>query len=213
MDPMVVKYLGLAAVTYGTHAFLAIAQIVLSIYLIINGMLLLSSKKELGRIVTRLGFVAKSDNKASSWVNWLMIIAGAALLLPLFGVTFWVAVLACPLAMYCTLNLVTSNQAHGKRQPGDLPRKVLVLCAAIIFCFTLWEGRDLIRVGWDVNYKAIYWRHKEVTVWQQENNPNVPKVGEVAPDFHLSDLTGSNPVRLSDFKGKKPVVLFFGSFT
>ena len=32
--------------------------------------------------------------------------------------------------------------------------------------------------------------------------------GEPAPDFELEDLTG-NPVRLSSFRGSKPVVLAF----
>jgi cytochrome oxidase Cu insertion factor (SCO1/SenC/PrrC family) len=35
-----------------------------------------------------------------------------------------------------------------------------------------------------------------------------PKVGDNAPDFSLVDVSG-NQVRLSDFKGKENVVLFF----
>ena len=35
-----------------------------------------------------------------------------------------------------------------------------------------------------------------------------PKVGEDAPDFSLVDISG-NPVRLSDFKEKKNLVLIF----
>lgn len=37
-----------------------------------------------------------------------------------------------------------------------------------------------------------------------------PKVGDYAPDFSLVDVSG-NVVRLSDFKGKKNVVLIFYS--
>jgi peroxiredoxin len=35
-----------------------------------------------------------------------------------------------------------------------------------------------------------------------------PAVGQTAPDFTLNDQNG-NPVRLSDFRGKKSVVLAF----
>lgn len=41
-----------------------------------------------------------------------------------------------------------------------------------------------------------------------------PKVGEQAPDFNLPLLANrEQTVRLSDFRGRKPVVLIFGSYT
>ena len=39
------------------------------------------------------------------------------------------------------------------------------------------------------------------------------KVGEVAPTFKLKSLDGDSETDLAEFKGKKPVVLFFGSYT
>ena len=42
---------------------------------------------------------------------------------------------------------------------------------------------------------------------------NVPKVGEMAPDFELKTTDGKRSVKLSSFRGKQPVVLIFGSFT
>ncbi len=49
-------------------------------------------------------------------------------------------------------------------------------------------------------------------------NPNPrsapgPRVGETAPDFKLQTKSGGREVQLSSFKGQRPVVLVFGSFT
>lgn len=44
-------------------------------------------------------------------------------------------------------------------------------------------------------------------------NKLAPKAGDVAPDFTLYDTTGLHPVTLSDFRGRQPVALVFGSFT
>lgn len=40
-----------------------------------------------------------------------------------------------------------------------------------------------------------------------------PKVGEAAPDFDLKRLGSEERVRLSDFRGRRPVALAFGSYT
>ena len=53
----------------------------------------------------------------------------------------------------------------------------------------------------------------EGTTWQKKYDANAPKVGDLAPDFELRDSDGENPVRISDFRGQKPVALIFGSFT
>ncbi len=54
---------------------------------------------------------------------------------------------------------------------------------------------------------------KTATAWQKKYDLQAPKVGEITPDFSLLDANGQNPVRLSDFRHKKPVALVFGSFT
>ena len=40
-----------------------------------------------------------------------------------------------------------------------------------------------------------------------------PKAGEEAPDFSLKRLGSEDRVRLSDFRGRRPVALAFGSYT
>lgn len=48
---------------------------------------------------------------------------------------------------------------------------------------------------------------------QKKQDRMAPKTGDLAPDFELRDVHGVNPLRLSDFRGIKPVALVFGSFT
>ncbi len=55
--------------------------------------------------------------------------------------------------------------------------------------------------------------YKDAESWQQHYDVLAPKRGDVAPDFELRDINAENPVRLSSFKGKKPVALIFGSLT
>ena len=53
----------------------------------------------------------------------------------------------------------------------------------------------------------------EATRWQQKYDGAAPRVGAIAPDFELRDSRGQHPIRLSEFRGEKPVALVFGSFT
>jgi len=43
--------------------------------------------------------------------------------------------------------------------------------------------------------------------------PRTPKAGDVAPDFTLASPDGATTVALSSFRGRRPVVLVFGSYT
>ncbi len=52
-----------------------------------------------------------------------------------------------------------------------------------------------------------------VTKQQSELNRLAPKAGDLAPDFTLADISGTESVTLSDFRGKQPVALVFGSYT
>jgi AhpC/TSA family/EF hand len=48
---------------------------------------------------------------------------------------------------------------------------------------------------------------------RSERHPDTLKVGDLAPDFTLPDTTGTKEVTLSGFRGKRPVVLIFASYT
>lgn len=43
--------------------------------------------------------------------------------------------------------------------------------------------------------------------------PSALKVGDVAPTFELKSLDGNSETNLASFKGKKPVILIFGSYS
>ena len=61
-------------------------------------------------------------------------------------------------------------------------------------------------------FKMLKYRN-DMRVWQKKFDAHAPKVGDIAPDFELSDTNGENPVRIADFRDKKPVGVIFGSFT
>ena len=54
---------------------------------------------------------------------------------------------------------------------------------------------------------------KTAQAWQKHFDALAPKARDMAPDFELRDVNGEHPIRLSDFRGQKPVALVFGSFT
>lgn len=65
-----------------------------------------------------------------------------------------------------------------------------------------------------IQFARKSWRHrKQESVWQSQYDHLAPKVGDQAPAFELADATGEHRVRLSDFRGRAPVALIFGSFT
>src|ERR1700694_2873934 len=49
-------------------------------------------------------------------------------------------------------------------------------------------------------------------LWMSARAGDLP-VGQEAPDFSLKSVNGDASVQLSSFRGKKPVVLVFGSST
>lgn len=60
--------------------------------------------------------------------------------------------------------------------------------------------------------KMLHYK-REFARWQHCYDAAAPRIGNIAPDFELRDTVGENPVRLSDYRGKLPVALIFGSFT
>jgi hypothetical protein len=53
----------------------------------------------------------------------------------------------------------------------------------------------------------------ETFLENQSRLPKPPGLGEMAPDFSLASPDGMKSVKLSTFRGKKPVVLIFGNYS
>jgi peroxiredoxin len=61
--------------------------------------------------------------------------------------------------------------------------------------------------------KVMIQYRRQLMPIQKKLDRQAPKAGDLAPDFTLTDSSGTETVTLSDFRGKKPVALVFGSFT
>ena len=61
--------------------------------------------------------------------------------------------------------------------------------------------------------KFIIGYRKKAMKQQKMLNAQAPIAGDLAPDFTLSDILRTESITLSDFRGKKPVALIFGSYT
>ena len=71
------------------------------------------------------------------------------------------------------------------------------------------SAREMLdAVGADL--KGLLGQAMKAVVVRDEMGPNV---GEVPPDFNLKLVGSEERVRLSSFKGQRPVALIFGSYT
>jgi thiol-disulfide isomerase/thioredoxin len=60
---------------------------------------------------------------------------------------------------------------------------------------------------------ATAWVLDSAQAAQKWRHPETLRAGDSAPDFSLKSPDGEKTVRLSDYRGAKPVVLIFGSYT
>ena len=148
--------------------------------------------------------VATGAQTLAAWTGRIRVLLGIGLLLPLLlGVPFVIPLLAI-LAAGALLLFV--------QKEGGLLRRAAIAGLAIVAVFMLWERDDPLDLGVEVITTMAKWRADELD-WQQTNDVKAPKVGDLAPDFELQDPSGASAVRLSDFRGKRPVALIFGSYT
>ncbi len=87
---------------------------------------------------------------------------------------------------------------------------ILVLVIAVVINY----GHIVVEDIPTVNFirKTVYYIN-QAAAWQKHHDSFAPKAGDLAPDFELKGANDENSVRLSSFKGERPVALIFGSYT
>jgi hypothetical protein len=99
------------------------------------------------------------------------------------------------LAAFCLGAMLVPSALGEERRESLGPELIDPIAGADAFAGETVKDREM---GWKL---------------MQARGKKVPKVGQVAPDFQLRSADGRQIVRLSSFRGKKPVVLIFGSHT
>jgi hypothetical protein len=200
------------ALAFGIHVAMVFVQTSLAVFLIGSGAhSLFLGDHETPTLLRRLGVTRiawpEARRHGASRVG-LGILLGLPLLV---GVSFLVSLLASLLALGL-LVVVERRLLHDAGRSGRLVRRTAIAFAAVVAAFIGWEREDALDLGVELLLTSQQWRSHEVA-WQLANDAKAPKVGDLAPDFELQDPSGNTVVRLSDFRGKRPVALVFGSYT
>jgi hypothetical protein len=193
----------------GIHALLLVVQLALAVFLIVSGAHALLLPGGDGPWLRRLG-VTDGSGPAARRIGAFRLVLGTALLLPLaLGAPFLVSLVA---SLGAFVLLVTIERGLEDRARGRWVRTAAIGSSALVAAFILWEQDDALDLGVTIAANAVEWRVHE-REWQLDNDRRSPKMGDLAPDFELQDPSGHTAVRLSSFRGKRPVALVFGSYT
>ncbi len=192
---------------YLIHGASVFVQVGLASFLLGTGASGLVSPDRAGPWLRRLGVVSRMRTLAA-----LRIALGLLLFAPLaLGAPTALSLVACVGALALLL-FVERGLQEAERPPGRFTRRGAIGLAAFCAAFMVWEGEDSLTLAADLLLPGMEWRNEELR-WQLGQDPLSPKVGDLAPDFELKDPEGVTQVRLSDFRGQRPVALVFGSYT
>jgi hypothetical protein len=189
------------------HALTLVLQCLLGAYLLVHGAALALRPDVKSELLLRLGAL-RGDSLAPRTLGVLLLVAGLLVLAPVIsGAPWWTATLGCiaAFAAWWTARL-------SAVQAGRVMRGTAAFAAVVTVLFGVWERNDPAALSARILFKAQDWRMHELE-WQLANDERSPKVGDIAPDFELQDPSGERTVRLSNYFGKRPVALVFGSYT
>ncbi len=189
------------------HVFFVVLEVAVALHFLTHGIVMLRAGDPTPRW-GRLGMLTPDAPWSESRLGGAQCALGVAILLP--------GVLGAPTAL-SALALVAAvvvlwRLGARASDAGHTLRRLVIASAAAVFGFLVFEGEDPARQTRELATKAIQWRHHELG-WQLAHDVDSPKAGDLAPDFELHDPSGEHAVRLSTFRGKRPVALVFGSYT
>ena len=216
MDPSyetVIEVSGLlwTMVAYLIHGVVVFTQVSLACFLIARGANGVLRPDGAGLWPRRLGATGGAGPNARVF-GALRILLGGLLFAPLtLGAPMGIS-LAASLGAFALLLWTERQLPIASRPEGRFVRRSAIGFAAAAAVFMMWEREDNLALAADVILPAVEWRNEELG-WQLELDPQSPKLGHLAPDFELQSPDGVTQVRLSDFRGKRPVALVFGSYT
>ena len=196
---------------YLTHGVIVFVHVGLACFLVATGSHDALRPGRAGTWVRRLGAVGDAMSSARSF-GMLRLVLGLLLFAPLALSAPVVVSLAASLGALALLLSTERRLTIAERPAGRLVRRSAIGLAALTALFMVWERADNLVLAADLLPAASHWRSEELA-WQLERDPLSPKVGDLAPDFELQDPEGVTRVRLSDFRGERPVALVFGSYT
>ncbi|MAE96641.1 MAG: hypothetical protein CL910_18490 [Deltaproteobacteria bacterium] len=183
------------ALAMGIHGAVALLQLGLAVFLAMSGLR--------GLLPSALG--------ARPLAAFRLVLAILLLAPLLLGAPFFLSLLG-GFGVLGLLVFVARQGLAGGGRSGRLLRHASIPAAVAFVAFSLWEAEDPLLLSVALVSNTQEWREHELD-WQLDNDGRAPKVGDLAPDFQPQDPSGATAVRLSDFRGKRPVALVFGSYT
>jgi hypothetical protein len=208
MDPSTMNFFLYSIII---HSILVVLQAGLAGFLILSGILNIFLINPDIKLLRTLGLLPPIPEEKKNVHGSIRIILGVALLLPLIGVPYGVSGIAAILAFIFMIYEHRNRQTQVKNR-GSLMRYAMMGLAFICSVSIFFDKADNLVAGKDFLFWGAFFRQEAIRI-QIHGEKNTPKLGDLAPDFELSDPSGTKSIRLSDYRDKKPVVLVFGSFT
>ncbi len=196
-------------VGFATQGLLSAFQLWLALAFIGSGLINLLRQRDIYWL-RYLGATTNINSGLKVKMALVQLFFGSALLLPVFySLSFWVllVVFSCVVTFILYFEKIPSKDG---KNTGKVTRMGFIVFALLGAVYTGYDQNDPITNMKKFAVDVDEWRPKE-QAWQDKNDVNAPKVGDMAPQFTLLNSEGSNKNSLTDFLGAKPVVFFLGA--